>query len=315
MAKHPRVHVAAGVIVNLNGKILIARRPEHLHQGGLWEFPGGKLEDNEDTQQALVRELHEELGISVTSLRPLIRVHHDYPDKHVLLDVWYVDGFSGEAHGREGQPVEWVRPGDLRQFTFPAANQPILSAAQLPTRFLVTPEPGDEQDFMHSLQISLQAGIRLVQLRAHSLDDAAYNALARKCLELCHEHGAYLVLNRDAAMLAEVDADGLHLTASRLMSCKSRPVATNKLFSASCHTMVDIEHAGVIGADFVVAGSVKATSSHPGVEPMGWNKFRELTEKATMPVYALGGMRESDLGSAWQHGGQGIAAISSLWQS
>ncbi|PTT03442.1 NUDIX domain-containing protein, partial [Pseudomonas sp. HMWF006] len=83
-----RVHVAAAVIRDDSGKVLIARRADTQHQGGLWEFPGGKVEADESVETALARELHEELGIVVGAARPLIKVHHDYPDKQVLLDVW-----------------------------------------------------------------------------------------------------------------------------------------------------------------------------------------------------------------------------------
>jgi 8-oxo-dGTP diphosphatase len=309
-----RLHVAAGVIVNNAGEILIAKRHDHLHQGGLWEFPGGKLEPGEQASQALQRELKEELGISAVTMRPLIRVHHDYPDRHVLLDVWYVSGFGGQAHGREGQSVTWVRTDDLRQYDFPAANQPILYAAQLPDRYLVTPEPEDTTVFMQQFEAALLSGIQLVQLRAHSLSDAEYISLARQCQHCCRQHNARMLVNRDVKVFEAIEADGIHLTGSRLQECKARPVAQHKLFSASCHTLDDITQANTLGADFVVAGAVKPTASHAGIEPLGWQQFQALTEKAVMPVYALGGMQESDKQTAWQYGGQGIAAIRSLWE-
>ena len=127
-----RIHVAAAVIRDNSGKILIARRADTQHQGGLWEFPGGKVEADESVTTALGRELHEELGIVVDVARPLIKVQHDYPDKQVLLDVWEVSAFTGEPHGAEGQPLEWVAPRDLLNYDFPAANQPIVAAARLP---------------------------------------------------------------------------------------------------------------------------------------------------------------------------------------
>ena len=104
----------------------------------MWEFPGGKVESGEPVQIALSRELDEELGIQVNGARPLIRISHHYPDKSVLLDVWWVDAFTGEAHGREGQPVRWVRPKQLNEYEFPAANRPIVTAAQLPSRLWIT---------------------------------------------------------------------------------------------------------------------------------------------------------------------------------
>ena len=122
------VHVAVGVIVNADNHILIALRPTHVHQGGLWEFPGGKVEADETVQQALARELREELGVESTEFRPLVEIRHDYEDKSVFLDVWWVDSFEGQATGLEGQEVRWVSADQLGSYAFPAANKPIVEA-------------------------------------------------------------------------------------------------------------------------------------------------------------------------------------------
>lgn len=124
------VHVAVGVILDKNQNILIALRPEDAHQGGLWEFPGGKVEQGETVETALSRELYEELGLEFISCRPLIEVRHDYTDKSVLLDVWWVDTFNGLAEGKEGQPIKWVSPSALPDYAFPEANKPIIAAVQ-----------------------------------------------------------------------------------------------------------------------------------------------------------------------------------------
>ena len=125
------VHVAVGVIFNSKqDQILIAKRPKHLHQGGLWEFPGGKVSSGEAIEHALARELFEELGISDIQAEPLMHILYDYTDKKVFLDIWIIDQFSGQAQGKEGQQCEWVNLQDLlssqSQYQFPAANQPIL---------------------------------------------------------------------------------------------------------------------------------------------------------------------------------------------
>lgn len=125
-----RVHVAVGVVVDAQQRILVSQRLPHLHQGGLWEFPGGKVEVGENVQQALVRELAEELAVQVLNSAPLLEVSHDYADKSVLLDVWCVDAFAGEPHGREGQQWQWIDVGGLRDLAFPAANQPIIAAIE-----------------------------------------------------------------------------------------------------------------------------------------------------------------------------------------
>ena len=122
------VHVAVGVILDAAGNVLITRRAVDSHQGGLWEFPGGKVEEGESLQVALSRELREELGIEIGPSSPLLAVQHDYGDKAVLLDVHVIRAFTGEAIGLEGQPLAWVPARELGGYAFPAANAPIVEA-------------------------------------------------------------------------------------------------------------------------------------------------------------------------------------------
>lgn len=122
--KHIRVVV--GVIENSAGEILIARRQEGQHLAGLWEFPGGKIEDGEAPEQALDRELKEEINLSPLTSRHLFQIDHEYPEKRVSLFIFYVNQFEGEARGLEGQAVRWVLRKDLPKFDFPEANKRIL---------------------------------------------------------------------------------------------------------------------------------------------------------------------------------------------
>ena len=127
-----RIHVVAAIIVGEDQKIFISRRADHLHQGGLWEFPGGKVESGEAADAALARELFEEIDIYVSQSQPYMQVQHDYVDKKVLLDIWQVDRFSGTAQSKEGQQCRWISLPDLLSsaaagsLSFPAGNQPIL---------------------------------------------------------------------------------------------------------------------------------------------------------------------------------------------
>tara|TARA_R110002073_G_scaffold333460_2_gene521151 strand:+ start:496 stop:891 length:396 start_codon:yes stop_codon:yes gene_type:complete len=122
------VHVAVGVILDADNHVLITRRARDAHQGGLWEFPGGKVEAHETPLAALARELREELGIAIGRTSVLLDVRHDYGDKTVLLDVHVVWGFTGVAKGLEGQPLAWVTPLELSDYAFPEANLPIVVA-------------------------------------------------------------------------------------------------------------------------------------------------------------------------------------------
>lgn len=123
-----RVHVVAGVVLDATGeRVLLAERKADQHQGGLWEYPGGKCEPGESDGVALARELEEEIGIVIASPTPLTVVEHDYPDKSVTLSFYVVTDFSGAPRGREGQRVQWVRVDALDDYAFPAANNPVAS--------------------------------------------------------------------------------------------------------------------------------------------------------------------------------------------
>lgn len=312
------IHVVAAVIDNPRGEILLTQRLPDAHQGGLWEFPGGKVEKYESPEQALKRELMEEIGLDIRAARPLIRIHHDYPDKSILLDVWRVEQWSGQARGCEGQAMQWCSPERLIQQAFPAANYPIITAVTLPSTYLITPEPTRLKDraFFYALERALDQGQALVQLRAKNLYHAAlkdYCYFAEHVLSMCDAHHAQLLLNADPDTARFVGSHGVHLSSERLADLPERPLARKFLVAASCHHEADIQQAQRLQADFVVLGSVRATPSHPDTVPLGWHLFFTLTERCQCPVYALGGMSSADLNRAYAQGAQGIAAIRALW--
>jgi len=119
------VRVAVAVICR-GEQCLIAKRPNNVHQGGLWEFPGGKCEAGETVEQALHRELQEEVGICITHANEIMSISHAYPDKKVCLEICEVIEFSGEPRGCEGQEIRWVSVSDLASYDFPEANSPII---------------------------------------------------------------------------------------------------------------------------------------------------------------------------------------------
>lgn len=306
------VHVAAGVIRNSRGQILIAKRPDDTHQGGLWEFPGGKLEPGESVQSALIRELQEELGINSTELSPLIQIRHDYPDKSVLLDVWNVTAFDGDAHGREGQPVKWVEATALSKYQFPAANVPIVTAAQLPPRLLITRDTQDLEECLKGVTAAIEQGIALIQLRQKQWTPDQWQEYLPAIKALCQQAGAQLVLNTPPASLASA-ADGLHLTSDDLHRSDSFTRSQDQWLSAACHSPADIRQAEALGVDFVTLSPVKLTQTHPETPVLGWDTFEAWVKDAKLPVYALGGLGDQDISNSIQRGGQGVAAISAWW--
>ena len=123
-----QIEVAVAVMLSEEQKVLISWRQPHQHQGGLWEFPGGKREPEETMLEALKREVQEELGVMVEQATPFVRIDYDYGDKQVSLDVWLVSRFSGEPSGREGQALRWQAIEELQAEDFPAANLAIIEA-------------------------------------------------------------------------------------------------------------------------------------------------------------------------------------------
>lgn len=121
-----RIQVAAGVLSDRHGRVLITRRAPGSHQGGAWEFPGGKLGPGESPREALERELAEELGIRVQKAACLITVEHDYPDRSVRLHVFQVTRWVGEPRGLENQPLNWLPPQELMGTGLLPADEPIV---------------------------------------------------------------------------------------------------------------------------------------------------------------------------------------------
>jgi len=306
-------HVAVGVIINPAGEILLAQRPDHLHQGGLWEFPGGKLEAGETVLQALARELREEVAITLQQAQPLIRIPYHYPEHSVLLDVWQVVSFEGEPRGQEGQPIRWVTPEQLSDYALPAANRPIVAAARLPDSCMITGQLESAEDWLSRLERALRRGVRLVQLRLKQHPAKTVESLTNQALSLCRGFDCQVILNADPECFRHLEVDGFHLTAAALQHYTTRPVAGGKWLSASIHDPAELTLAMQLDVDFGLIAPVLQTTTHPDVRPLGWEQFHVMAEQAAFPVYALGGMQLDDIPRAREAGGQGIAGIGLFW--
>ncbi|MBW4935644.1 Nudix family hydrolase [Marinobacter sp. F4206] len=310
------VHVAVAVVIR-DGKVLIARRPDHVHQGGLLEFPGGKVELDETVQQALVREIAEETGLSVPegSLAPVIGIRHDYGDKRVFLDVWSTQDALGEAEGREGQPVEWVWPDELRDEDFPAANRPIIRALRLPPVLAITGTVENVAEGLSTLRTSLaRLSGEMVVLRATNLPVADYLQLSRQAVSVGSDAGVGVIVHGAPALFRETPgAAGLHLPWRQAAGLSARPIPDGAWLGVSCHDAGQIAQATALGADYVTLGPVKPTATHPEASGIGWDDFRCLAAAARVPVYALGGLGPDDILRARDEGGQGVAGIRFWW--
>lgn len=298
------------------GRVLITQRPPGKPQAGYWEFPGGKIESGEVPGAALERELHEELGVIVESAHPLIRLNHTYAERRVALEVFRVHRFRGEVHAREGQALAWVLPAELSGWNLLPADAPIVVAVRLPPLMLVTPAPGRADGlFLDRLEGVLDCGVELVQLRAPERSRPEYRSLAGKVIEVCRRRGARIVLNAEPGLARALGADGVHLRSARLLSLSGRPLPPSFLVGASCHNATEVRHAEACRLDYLVLGPVRKTASHPGSAVLGWPGFAALGALATLPLYAIGGMRTTDLEQVRDLGGHGVAAMRGLWKN
>jgi 8-oxo-dGTP diphosphatase len=277
----------------------------------MWEFPGGKLEPGETRIQALSRELKEELGVEVTEAEPLIRIHHHYPERDVLLDVWKINLYLGQAYGREQQPFQWVSPDQLHTYNLPPADIPILKALSLPADYIILDADHQSAANLHQ-QLAYNAANQhsLFLLRSKLLDSQSYTGLAIHLIQLSKQLQVKLLLNSSAEQVTDLGAAGLHLSAQAASILESRPLANNFLLGISCHHPIELEVAQRLDADFALLSPVLYTQSHPFSTPLGWDQFSTLVDRINLPIYALGGMTAVHLAEAKRCGAQGVAGIS-----
>lgn len=314
-AETSRKQIVVGVL-RKGSQVLLSVRQKHQAYADYWEFPGGKVEAGEDFELALEREFHEEVGIETRNWQPLIQIPWDYEHASVMLNVFETEDFVGEPHGKEGQTVSWVETKDLGDYRFPEANEGIVSALNLPDSMMITGDFSDQEDALHKLEVALKDGVRLVQLRAKKMDEEAFLSFAKMAIPKVHGYQGKVLINGKPELIDLLpEADGLQLASTELTHWAQRPIGKEKLLSISTHNALEIAKALELKADIILLSPVKPTSSHPGMEALGWMGFQSLAENVPVPVYALGGMKASDINEAKCFGAQGVAAISSFWPS
>lgn len=299
-----RALVVAGVLRDPAGRILLAKRPQGKHLAGLWEFPGGKMEPEETVEEALRRELQEELGIEVLESLPLIEVHHAYPEKTIRLKIFEVVSYRGTPRGLEGQELGWWPPEMLEELPLPEADRPVVKAVQLPA-FGVILEGLD--DYEGRFELLLDRGVRLIYLRARNRPPQAYRELTERLLPLLEQNPKALLMVRDASLPPHPQLV-LHLDDARLQRTHQRPREWRWL-SAACHSLAKLKRAEKVGVDFALLAPIEKTPTHPEAQPIGWEKAACWLRAVNFPVYLLGGMVLSDWKRARRIGAQGVFGI------
>ncbi|MEJ7668771.1 MAG: Nudix family hydrolase [Casimicrobiaceae bacterium] len=306
------VRVAAAVVYRSDGDVLLAQRPAAKPYAGYWEFPGGKLENNETPREALVRELAEELNIVVRRAAPWLVQEFQYPHAHVELHFFRVFAWEGVLDGRDGQVFAWQTPGEFTVAPLLPANSRILAALALPPVYGITraSELGEE-NFLTRSQRALDCGLKLIQLREKEWPLSRRDSFALRLVAQARRHGAHVLLNGTATDALRLGCAGVHWPAATLAAAQSRPEGI--WVAASCHTREDLLRAARLALDFALLGPVVATPTHPDATPLGWDRFATMVAGTRLPVFALGGLNASDLTTAIDHGAHGIALRRGAW--
>jgi 8-oxo-dGTP diphosphatase len=300
------LEVAAAVIERADGTFLLAQRPAGKVYAGWWEFPGGKVDQGESADGALARELHEELGIDVRRAYPWITRVYVYPHATVRLNFFRVIAWSGEPHPREEQAIRWQRLDMPMAEPMLPANAPVLRSLALPLEYAITSaEALGTGEMLTQIERRLASGLRLIQVRDKALSRRA--DFARAVVVLAHRYGAKVLVNGDEQAARAAGADGVHWSAALLGQAAARP--QGMLCGASCHTLAELERAAALECDFAVLGPVRETATHLQSASLGWQAFARLARGASIPVFAIGGLRPGDLDDARSHGAHGLAMI------
>jgi 8-oxo-dGTP diphosphatase len=311
-AARRRIAVVAAVLQQADGSFLLAQRPQGKVYAGYWEFPGGKVEPGETPLQALARELHEELGIEVTTAHPWLIREFDYEHADVKLHFFRVRGWRGELHGRESQAFSWQRIDAIDVSPLLPANGPILSALAIPETYGITGFAASEQPrALAAIDAALRSGLQLIQVRGKDWPVDVFADYAREIVVRARASGARVLINGDIDLAQRCDADGVHLTSRQLHTLASRPSLA--LVGASCHSVDELRRAEALGADFAVLGPVLPTPTHPEAQLLGWSGFAEAVAGNQIPVFALGGLREVDRAQSLVSGAHGLAMIRGAW--
>ena len=313
----PLTEVAVAVLTQADGRVLLAQRPPGKPYAGYWEFPGGKVEPGEALDAALARELHEELGIVVTTPCRWITRVFEYPHATVRLNFFRVFEWQGTPHPHEGQVFSWQLPDAVEVAPLLPANFPILKALSLPPLLGIShAEALGVDSFLARLDVALANGLRLIQLRDKTLPDEARLPLARETVRRARPHGARVLVNGSVELARAAGADGVHLDSAAAARLTRRPdfaESDSFLVGVSCHEDAELAHAAAIGADYALLSPVLPTLTHPGAATLGWDRFAELAAASPIPVYGLGGLARDDVALAQSHGAHGVALLRGAW--
>lgn len=307
------VRVAAAVIQRQDGLILMSQRPPGRGWSGWWEFPGGKIEENESPFEALQRELQEEINISANDATLWFERIYIYPDKKIYIYFFKVTDWTGEITSCENQLLNWQNPFYITVTPILPTNLFVLKSILLPPVYAITNiEEMGEILFFERLKNKLEQGLRMIQIREKKLTYQDLKKIAQKILVMSKPYDAKVLIHENENLALHINADGVHYPSHSLIKLKDRPKFS--ICGVSCHNLAELKIAQNLNMSFAVLSPVQKTKSHLGADPMGWEFFSECVNKLDIPIYALGGLNQKSLGTSWKYGGHGIAMQRAIWK-
>lgn len=310
----PHLLVSAGILFNEKGEFLLASRPQGKAYAGYWEFPGGKIEQGETALAALIRELQEEMGITVTQSYPWLQQNFTYPHAHVTLFFFQITAWQGDIMAKEQQQFTWQTVHHLTAQPILPANGPILRALALP-RVLPMSNVTDlgEVVFLQRLRQQLDKGLSSFILYEPQLNNERFIPLAEKVMALTEPYMTKVIVHRHFSIAKELGAAGVHLTSADLINCTTRP--NIDYCGASIHHPRELIRAAELKLDYVLVGPIHTSATHFPMSSIDWQQFGQILQhQNTMPVYAFGDVNHSDIQQARSQGAHGIALRQSAWQ-
>lgn len=294
----PTVNVAIALLFH-HSKVLVGWREAKQHQGNKYEFPGGKVEQNESPVEACRREILEEVGIDLRQWHYFDLIEHEYDDICVRLHLFHSHA-SDEQMASIQQPWAWYAREKLKELNFPKANDVIIERLIWPNFIKISADLNEIQNLKSEQCFYLRV--------------EPHPKIAQQIEKLKPDEMKALILNIELWNQLSEDfkhrVGAVHLKHHQILSLKENNLPKGIRCIGACHDQDSLTRAQSLGCDALILSPVLATTSHPELNGMGWESFNTMAHQCHLPVFALGGLKPNDLELAQQHGAYGIAGLS-----
>ena len=271
-----------------------------------FEFPGGKLEPNESSDQAIDREISEELGVRIVDKIKIGSLVHLYNNLKIKIHIYKINSYEGNILSREQQKLLYLNPLDSYH-NFIESTYRIINYISLPRYLHII---SDKKSNPYSINRTRKYFNNMIRLRSSGLSEDSYISQAKKIFETSSNKNAKLILDlKYIRSCQDIRYSGIHYTSNEINDIRTNiRIDKNITYSASCHNLKEIHIANQLNLDFILLSPVLSfKNDNP---PLGWTDFKLLSKEANMPVFALGGISKDDLKTCMANNGYGISGIS-----